>query len=62
MLIETKEKIADAAIVTGLVTSPGWSSWLSELNVALTSVTLLVGLILGLIKLRAAIEKAGLDD
>ncbi len=41
----------DVVIAGGLITSPAWASWLSQFNVVLTTITLLLGLALGAIRL-----------
>ncbi len=38
----------DVVLAGGLITSPLWASWLAQFNLVLTTVTLLLGLILGL--------------
>lgn len=40
--------ITDAILATGLVTAPAWAGWLGDLNQALTTATLVVGLALGI--------------
>ncbi len=44
----------DGVIAAGLITSPAWASWLAEFNVVLTTITLLLGIGLGLARLRKA--------
>lgn len=46
-----QKAITDGAIVTGMVTSPAWASWLGDLNQVLTTLTLIVGLVLGVARL-----------
>ena len=41
----------DAIIAGGLISSPAWASWLSDVNLVLTTITLLVGLLLGATRL-----------
>lgn len=56
-------KVADAALITGLLTSPAWAELLSSVNLLLTSFTLVVGLVLGLLRLRRELTKPdGGDD
>ncbi|MEC4590560.1 hypothetical protein VPG91_06145 [Nitrospirillum amazonense] len=56
-------KAADAALITGLLTSPAWAALLANVNLLLTSATLVVGLVLGLLRLRRELTKPdGGDD
>ena len=41
----------DAVIAGGLITSPAWASWVGEVNMVLTTVSLLIGLALGATRL-----------
>jgi len=41
----------DMMIAGGLVTAPAWGSWLQQLNLALTTLSLLIGLALGAARL-----------
>ena len=41
----------DLVIAGGLVSSPAWAGWLGNVNVLLTTISLLVGLALGLSRL-----------
>jgi hypothetical protein len=50
---------ADSVIAGGLVASVAWASWLSELNQVLTTLTLLVGLALGVGRLWQFLKKRG---
>jgi hypothetical protein len=44
---------ASDALLTGcLVSAPAWASWLAQLNQLLTTATLVVGLVFGLVRLR----------
>ena len=47
----------DNLLVGGLVTSPAWAPWLSTFNEILTTVTLILGLIIGVLKLLSVISK-----
>ncbi|TWB22141.1 hypothetical protein FBZ89_104391 [Nitrospirillum amazonense] len=55
-------KVADAALITGLLTSPAWAALLANVNAILTSATLLIGIILGLLRLRRELQKMDGDD
>ena len=55
--METMNKIGDAALATGLVTSPWWGDYLSSLNLFLTTLTLTAGLVLGLLRVWFEIQK-----
>jgi hypothetical protein len=39
--------LQDSVLAGSLVTAPAWAAWLSELNQMLTTMTLVVGLVLG---------------
>ncbi len=39
--------VGDSVLATGLVAAPAWASWLGDLNQVLTTLTLVVGLVLG---------------
>jgi hypothetical protein len=45
------QNLSDAALAGGLVTAPAWSPWLTQFNQILTTATLIVGLVFGLIRL-----------
>jgi hypothetical protein len=45
--------LADTVIAGGLVSSPAWASWLNDCNQLLTTATLILGLVLGLVRLWA---------
>lgn len=47
------ERLRDPALVTALVSSPVWVEWLERVNVVLTLVTLLLGLVIGVLRIRA---------
>jgi hypothetical protein len=49
----TSQNISDAILTGGLVAAPAWTGWLDQANKLLTSLTLIVGLILGLTRLWA---------
>lgn len=63
--METMNKIGDTALATGLVTSPWWADILGNINSLLTSATLMLGLVLGLLRVWFEIKKllrSGGDD
>ena len=41
----------DAIIAGGLITSPAWAVWLADVNLVLTTITLLLGALLGVTRL-----------
>ncbi len=41
----------DAIIAGGLISSPAWASWLSDVNLVLTTITLVLGAVLGATRL-----------
>ena len=45
------DKIQDSVIASGLITAPAWSAWLSEINGFLTTVSLVIGVAIGLHRL-----------
>lgn len=47
----------DVLVAGGLITSPAWASWLDNINEVLTTATLLIGLVLGVIRLWLFIER-----
>lgn len=47
----TSETAPDAILAAGLVSSPAWGPWLTQLNQLLTTATLIVGLTLGVARL-----------
>ena len=47
----------DVFIAGGLITSPAWASWLAQFNTVLTTITLLLGLVLGATRLWQAHRK-----
>lgn len=44
---ESMSTIQDTIIAGSLVAAPAWASWVSELNEMLTTMTLVVGLVIG---------------
>lgn len=44
---------ADVTLVSSLVTSPAWAPWLSDFNQVLTTITLVIGVVLGAYRLWA---------
>ena len=46
MAIEQKA-VTESALVLGMVAAPAWAPWLGDLNQLLTTLTLVVGLALG---------------
>lgn len=57
-----KLRLADAPLVTGLVTSPAWAAPLESINAGLTTVTLVAGSILGLLRIWFEIKRMFRDD
>jgi len=51
MKSEVSGRVQDSLLASGLITSPAWVPWLNELNEILTTVTLVLGLALGLCRL-----------
>lgn len=47
----TSQNLSDAALTGCLVSAPAWASWLAQLNQMLTTGTLAVGLVLGVVRL-----------
>lgn len=45
------QNAGDISLTAGLITSPAWATWLADINLALTTFTLVVGLIIGLARL-----------
>jgi hypothetical protein len=45
---------ADVTLAGSLVSSPAWAPWLANFNELLTTMTLVIGVILGLFRLWAA--------
>jgi hypothetical protein len=46
------QNASDALLAGSLVSAPAWASWLAQLNQFLTTASLLVGLVFGLLRLR----------
>jgi hypothetical protein len=51
-LNDPSQGVSDALLAGGLVAAPAWAVPLSELNALLTTVSLLVGLLIGAARLR----------
>jgi hypothetical protein len=52
MQSHTSSQNASDALLTGcLVSAPAWAAWLTQLNQLLTTATLAVGLVFGLVRL-----------
>ena len=49
--VQSWKTIEDGVIASSLITAPAWGAWLSELNVVLTTLSLLIGLTLGIYRL-----------
>lgn len=47
----TSHNLSDAALAGGLVTAPAWAGWIGQLNQLLTTISLVVGLAFGLMRL-----------
>jgi hypothetical protein len=45
------QNASDALLAGSLISAPAWASWLAQLNALLTTATLFVGLVLGLVRL-----------
>lgn len=43
--------VQDSVIASSLITAPAWGSWLNELNGILTTLSLLIGMLIGLHRL-----------
>ena len=43
--------VQDSVIASSLIAAPAWGAWLNELNGVLTTLSLLVGLLIGLHRL-----------
>jgi hypothetical protein len=44
----------DVTLAGGLLSSPVWASWLAEINEMLTAITLVIGILIGLVRLWVA--------
>ncbi|MCP4934308.1 MAG: hypothetical protein GY927_08915 [bacterium] len=52
----------DAIIAGGLISSPAWAGWLADFNLVLTTITLLLGAVLGATRLwRAYVRRKPFD-
>ncbi len=49
--VHSWKTVEDGVIASSLITAPAWGAWLSELNEVLTTLSLLIGLTLGLYRL-----------
>lgn len=49
--VHVSKTIEDSVLASSLITAPAWGPWLSELNDILTTLSLLVGLAIGLHRL-----------
>ena len=49
----------DVTLAGGLLTSPVWASWLAEINHMLTTITLVIGILIGLVRLWVAWKEQG---
>jgi hypothetical protein len=47
----TANGVGDVTLAGGLLSSPVWASWLAEINATLTTITLLIGILIGLVRL-----------
>lgn len=45
------ETVQDSVIASGLITAPAWGAWLGQLNGLLTTISLIIGLLIGLHRL-----------
>jgi hypothetical protein len=50
---------ADVTLAGSLLSSPVWASWLAEFNELLTTMTLVIGVILGIYRLWVAWREQG---
>jgi hypothetical protein len=48
---QSSHNLSDALLAGGLVASPAWAPWVTELNQLLTTATLVLGLVFGLVRL-----------
>jgi hypothetical protein len=56
------ERARDIALSTTLVTSPGWALYIGHINVLLTTATLLVGLVIGVLRIRQMLNQKESPD
>lgn len=50
-LFQPTGTVQDSVIASSLITAPAWGSWLNELNGILTTLSLLIGMLIGLHRL-----------
>lgn len=55
--LTNSETLQDSVIASSLITAPAWGLWLSEINGVLTTVTLLIGIAIGLHRLWKIIQR-----
>jgi hypothetical protein len=48
---QSSHNLSDALLAGSLVAAPAWAPWVTELNQLLTTATLVLGLIFGLVRL-----------
>ncbi|MEM7619818.1 MAG: hypothetical protein AAF228_05055 [Pseudomonadota bacterium] len=58
----TTNTTKDGVVAGSLITAPAWAPLLSTFNDLLTMVTLIIGLIIGLIRLWALVKKGNSPD
>lgn len=49
--IQTTGAMQDSIIASSLISAPAWGAWLNELNGILTTLSLLIGLMIGIHRL-----------
>ena len=54
--VHTSKTIEDGLLASGLITAPAWGAWLSQLNHILTTLSLMIGVTLGLYRLWRAYQ------
>ena len=54
---DSQDATQDFVVAGGLLFSPAWVPWLTSLNHVLTTVTLVVGLVLGLVRLWVLVRR-----
>jgi hypothetical protein len=52
-----QKALTDSVVIAGTVTSPAWAAWLGDVNQVLTTATLVVGLIFGVVRLVAFLRE-----
>lgn len=55
--LTNSETLQDSVIASSLITAPAWGLWLSEVNGVLTTVTLLIGIAIGLHRLWKIVQR-----